>query len=145
MKQLILAALLLLVSINAVHADGVPWEFYSDSNQQRQVRITDEAALDGILRATWKAMRTALIDGDTQSAAGYISQSERGKQKARFDSTPGSFLEWADYLSEEITPDLLAGSIASYKYQSKRGGGVTFELEQDPDFPMGVWRIHDFD
>lgn len=145
MKQLILAAVLLAISIQGVQADGLPWEFYLDSNQRMEVRITDQAALDGILRATWKAMRTALLNGDTQLAASYVSQSERAKQKARFDSTPGSFRDWADYLPEDITPDLQSGAVASYKYHSDKGGGVTFELDQDPDFPMGVWRIQDFD
>lgn len=145
MKPLILAALLLAVSIQGVHADGLPWEFYLDSNQHMEVRITDQAALDGILRATWKAMRNALLNGDTQLAASYVSQSERAKQKARFDSIPGPFLDWADYLPEDITPDVQSGAVAWYKYHSNKGGGATFALDQDPDFPMGVWRIKDFD
>src|SRR3974377_1862427 len=72
-KQLSLAAVLLAGSIQGVHADGLPWEFYLDSNQHMEVRITDQVALDGILRATWKAMRTALLNGDTQLAAREVS------------------------------------------------------------------------
>jgi hypothetical protein len=115
-----------------------PWRIDRDAQNRPVVTVTDQAALDQMLRQTIFAFRDALALGDINTAASYFTLKKQQWWRDRFSHPKGGF----DYASvsswfTQIQWLYQSGPIVQYEIVAgTQGGSITMALEED-----GVWRI----
>jgi hypothetical protein len=111
------------------------------------VQVRDGAALDGLLRARWTAMRSALASGDVEGALRYFAESHRSRFRTLFAALGGTLTQIAADMPD-IQLVYAAERDAKYRIRrNQRYGGqlVTFTyyvyFVQDG---AGLWVIESF-
>jgi hypothetical protein len=111
------------------------------------IHVIDQVTLDGILRAKWNAMKSALIAGDKQKALSCFHAGSRADYQAIFDALGGRLAGIASALGE-IGPVYYKDKIAKYRIRREEVvQGQTYNITYYIYFakdPQGLWHIESF-
>jgi hypothetical protein len=107
------------------------------------VQVDDQAALESLLQARWRALRDALRAGDVDAALQQVASGSRARYRAAFEAL-ASELPQIDAILGAITFVRARGPEAVFEMQRTDAGvlksfAVRFVVDDD-----GVWRVGSF-
>jgi hypothetical protein len=107
------------------------------------VQVLDLKELDGLLQAKWRAMKSALRQGDIDRAVDYLVARKRDGYRKMFESLTIPLAD-IDQVLTDIRFVKLAAITAEYNMSYTQNGVamsglVNFSLDTD-----GIWRVNFF-
>jgi hypothetical protein len=110
---------------------GPSWVVERDQYGYLTVRVTDQAALDTLLKSKFFAMKDALRAGDTQKASSYYVKRKLAQYKDIMDNLTIPYNQIDSYFNNIVWKEQ-RGPIVEYRLTGGiKGGAVMFELEKD--------------